>query len=233
MPLLGQAAMLLSFDVASEAVAEHDHWHTHEHLAERLSIPGFLRGTRWVAIDGEQPRYVVVYEVEQLETLSSAAYLQRLNHPTPWTSKMMPHYRGMSRGFCTVTASVGLGVGPAALVVRLRPTPSAQEALRAWLAGQVFAQWASQPGIVSLHLLEAAATPQITNEQRIRGADAGVDWAILATAYSPDSLAALAGAELAPDALSAQGATEIQHASYRLDCSLVHDEISAPEHATR
>lgn len=45
MPLLGSAAMLLLFDVTGEAIAEHDVWHTHEHLAERLSLPGFLRGT--------------------------------------------------------------------------------------------------------------------------------------------------------------------------------------------
>lgn len=46
MPLLGSAAMLLSFDIVPP---EHDDWHTHEPLPERLSIPGFLRGTRWVA----------------------------------------------------------------------------------------------------------------------------------------------------------------------------------------
>ena len=53
MPLLGSAAMLLSFDIAPEAIDEHDRWHTHEHLPERLAIPGFLQGTRWVAIAGE------------------------------------------------------------------------------------------------------------------------------------------------------------------------------------
>ena len=38
--------MLLLFDVAQDAIPEHDEWHTHEHLPERLSIPGFVRGTR-------------------------------------------------------------------------------------------------------------------------------------------------------------------------------------------
>ena len=50
MPLLGSAAMLLAFDLDAGATAEHDDWHTHEHLPERLAIPGFLRGTlarRW------------------------------------------------------------------------------------------------------------------------------------------------------------------------------------------
>ncbi len=34
MPLLGKAAMLLSFDVSENAIREHDDWHTHEHLPE-------------------------------------------------------------------------------------------------------------------------------------------------------------------------------------------------------
>ena len=124
MPLLGQAAMLLAFDVAAEAIDEHDDWHTHEHLPERLAIPGFLRGTRWVAVQG-QPRYLVLYEVERLETLASAPYLERLNQPTPWTSKMMPHYRGMTRGLCSVAASAGAGHGP------LRPARALQARARA------------------------------------------------------------------------------------------------------
>ena len=32
MPVLGSAAMLLSFDIEADAIAEHDRWHTHEHL---------------------------------------------------------------------------------------------------------------------------------------------------------------------------------------------------------
>lgn len=66
MPLLGSAAMLLGFDVVPEAMAEHDRRHTHEHMPERLSIPGFLRGTRWCALRGA-PHYMVLYEVESLE----------------------------------------------------------------------------------------------------------------------------------------------------------------------
>lgn len=42
--------------------------------------------TRGVALHG-QPRYFVMYEVEQLATLTSDAYLARLNDPSPgsWT----------------------------------------------------------------------------------------------------------------------------------------------------
>ena len=132
MPLLGSAAMLLSFDVETEAIEEHDRWHTHEHLPERLSIPGFLRGTRWTATQGG-PRYLVLYEVESAQTLASPAYLERLNNPTPWTTKMMPHYRGMNRGLCAVLGSFGFGQGGAAALIRFAPEEPRVAALHRWL----------------------------------------------------------------------------------------------------
>ena len=157
MPLLGQAAMLLSFDVTKEATAEHDHWHTHEHLPERLSISGFLRGSRWVAVEG-RPRYLVIYEVSHLKILTSEPYLHRLDSPTPWTSKMMPFYRDMRRGLCAVTGSSGFGLGHLALLVRLQPPAEKPLSLRSWLLNEVLARHSSRPGISSIHLLEEAVS---------------------------------------------------------------------------
>jgi hypothetical protein len=225
MPLLGPAAMLLSFDVAAQAIAEHDQWHTQEHLPERLSIPGFVRGTRWVALSG-QPRYFVMYEVERLTTLSSAAYLERLNHPSPWTAKIMPHYRGMARGFCSVTRSFGVGIGHAGLLIRFKPAAGTETSLRAWLQ-QELALLPSRPGIGSAHLFEAALTPQMTNEQRIRGADAGFDWALFVTGYSEDALAQLMQADLGRAELERHGAAGILAALYRMDYALTGREIGA------
>ncbi len=47
-----RAAVTIWCDVAPEVREEFDDWHAHEHMPERLSIPGFLRGSRWVAADG-------------------------------------------------------------------------------------------------------------------------------------------------------------------------------------
>src|SRR5581483_1824994 len=214
MPLLGKAAMLLHFDIDAPAITEHDDWHTHAHLPERLSIPGFLRATRWVAVRGS-PRYAILYEVEGLETLRSEAYLDRLNHPSPWTSKMMPHYRSMSRGLCSVEGSWGRGLGHFTLLVRFKHAAGFNPALQASRTEHLLPSLPWRPGLTSVHLLKGALAAAMTAEQRIRGADSGVDWALLATGYELDAVARLDDAELGAPALQAHGMSSVSSALYQ------------------
>src|SRR5258706_8378524 len=119
MALASDAVMVLYCDVSADS-AGHDDWHTYEHMHERLSIPGFLRGTRWTRASGS-PRYLIVYEVANVDMARSPEYLERLNNPTAWTASTMERLRGMRRGFCAVRASAGYGLGPTALAVRFAP----------------------------------------------------------------------------------------------------------------
>ena len=224
MSLLGKAAMLLSFDVVEEAIPEHDEWHTHEHLPERLSIPGFLRGTRWIALQGH-PRYFVLYEVERLETLASDAYLERLNHPTPWTSRMMPHYRGMTRGLCSVMGSCGLGMGHVGLFIRFRPAPGAEPSLGDWLGRDILPGLPARAGIGSAHWLQGALAAEMTREQRLRGVDAGMDATLLITGYDRGALEALAQGDLCNARLEAHGASGVVSALCRTDYTLTAREM--------
>ena len=219
MALLGNAAMVLWFDIEPDAITEHDDWHSHEHLPERLSIPGFVRGSRWISVQ-EIPRYLVMYEVSDIGVLTSPRYLERLNHPTPWTAKMMPSYRGMTRGLCSVAASFGLGIGSVALSIRLSPAPGKRAELREWLTTQVLPGLPSRPGLASAHLFESAAAPEMTNEQKIRGKDAGVDWALLVTGYDQDTVTSLYDSELREKIPAQHGA-----GIYRLGISLTDREI--------
>jgi hypothetical protein len=225
MPLLGSAAMLLSFDIEPDAIEEHDRWHTHEHLPERLSIPGFRRGTRWLAAGGG-PRYMVLYEVENLATLSSAAYLARLNNPSPWTTRMMPHYRGMTRGLCNVVGSLGYGQGGAAALIRFTPDAARSAALARWLLDEALAPLPGQLGLGSAHFLQGAQPAEMTNEQRIRGVDRGVASAIIVTGYDLDAVEACATELCAASGLPAHGAHEVGWASYRWSYALAAAELS-------
>lgn len=217
--------MVLSLDVAPEVIEEHDDWHTHEHLPERLSIPGFLRGSRWTALSGG-PRYFILYEVADVGVLTSAAYLDRLNNPTPWTSKIMKSYRGMSRGLCRVERSFGAGIGQVALVVRFAPATAKQAPLRDWLTREALPALPSQRGLTSAHLLESAAKPEMTTEQQIRGRDAAVDWVVLVSGYSADRVRSLAENALHPSCFERHGAMgPVASGTYRLDCSLTDGEM--------
>jgi len=221
--MLGTAAMLLSFDVEAEAIAEHDDWHTHEHFPERLSIPGFRHGSRWVAQLGG-PRYFVMYEVESLATLQSAAYLARLNNPTPWTTAMMKHYRGMRRGFCSIAGSFGAGFGKAAILVHFKPLPAREAALARWLLEDALPSLPSRPGFASARLFQAAATPPATNEQRIRGNDTAVNWAVLVTGYGSERVTRFLEAEFSIERFAREGATGVAAGLYRMEYSLTAGE---------
>jgi len=204
MALSGDAAMILFYDIAPEAIADHDDWHTHEHMPERLSIPGFLRASRWVA-EGGTPRYLILYEVGSVDVLSSAPYLDRLNNPTPWTARMMSSFRGMVRGFCSLKASSGLGLGHALLALRYSAAAGRESELREWLAQRALTGVCAKPGLASAHMFEPAARPPMTMEQSIRGTDEEAPCVLLLTGYSPDAVARIAGEELDLERLERHG----------------------------
>jgi hypothetical protein len=217
--------MLLSFDIPDEAVEEHDRWHTHEHLPERLSIPGFLRGSRWVASQGA-PRYMVLYEVQTLAVLTSPAYLARLDSPTPWTTAMMRHYRGMRRGLCAVAGSFGLGQGGTAALLRFSVAAGMGSSLHHWLLNAVLPRLPQQTGLSGAHLLQGAAAAPMTNEQRIRGADAGVDTALVVTGYNAAAVSACAQQLAGEGFLPAHGARDTSVAVYTLGHALAAAECA-------
>lgn len=211
----GQAAMILSFDVEAAVQPEHDEWHSHEHLLERLAIPGFERGSRWTAVAG-RPRYFVLYEVRALEVLESPAYQTRLNNPSPWTTRMMPAYRGMRRGLCRLRAAAGHGLGGFALLLRFSTNETQGAALQAWLAAELLPSLAGRAGLVAARWYEAGLQAPLTAEQRLRGTDGAVDGALFVTGYDCAALAALAEGDLAAAALQARGALGVNAGVYQL-----------------
>lgn len=205
MALCSDAVMALYYDIAGDT-ADHDDWHTYEHLHERLSIPGFVRATRWIAGTG-QPRYMVIYEVAGIGVATSDAYLARLNDPTPWTASMMPRFRGMIRGFASVAASAGCGLGNVAVSVRFTPASGRERALAERLAAEILPALATRRGMAGACLLRPAPPPPMTREQAMRGPDAALPWVLLASAYDADALDGTAAEHLTPQRLGSYGAS--------------------------
>jgi hypothetical protein len=134
MTLAGKGVMAFWNDIAAGAEDDFNHWHVVEHIPERVGVPGFLRGRRYVAHDA-RPKYFNFYETESLATLTSPAYLERLNDPTPWTRRAIQTFRNSNRTLCRVVASVGRGEGAAMLTLRFALAPDGEGQAQDWLAG--------------------------------------------------------------------------------------------------
>jgi hypothetical protein len=221
---IAKAALLLSFDIAADVQPEHDDWHSHEHLPERLAIPGFLRGSRWKTLAGS-PAYFVMYEVGELGVLASPAYMDRLNHPSPWTTKIMRSYRGMRRGLCEVAARAGHGLGGFGLLLRFDVDGHHQADLCDWLVTEIVPALPAQSGLCSAMLFRSGLQAASTVEQGIRGNDAGVSWALLVTGFSRSNVETLAGRVLLPSDLAARGAGDITWNNYQLEHCLDQGDL--------
>lgn len=227
--LLGGAGVLIWNDIAPEGREAFYAWHDKEHVPERLAIPGFRRGRRY-ACPGHSPEWFTMYEADDLAVLTSPAYLERLNAPTPATRSTVAHFRRTSRAVCRVACTLGSSSGGYMLTLRLSGQREQDAALRAWLANDAFARAMARTSIVACHLYAAddAASYVRTTEARDRAFDVPA-WVVLVEATTADAAHA-ARAIVASSELAALGiAVRDDAAVYALElCRLAPTAASQP-----
>ncbi|WP_407184208.1 hypothetical protein [Bradyrhizobium centrosematis] len=228
MSLLGKAAVAMWWSVRPEQRAEFGDWHSHEHFPERMSIPGFRRGSRWTSTTDAEG-FFVLYELEDYDVLTSKGYLDRLNAPTPWSTKMMPHHLGMIRSQCRIVASFGGGVATSLATIRLSPEAGQEARLQARLS-EMLSTLAQKPGLTGAHLLltDTPRTSAPTTEQQIRGKDGAADWIVLLSGYDADVVAGVIERQLSASSLRAAGAREdVMIGRYRLAFTMTAQDVAA------
>ena len=228
MSLLGQAAVAMWWNILPEMRSEFGDWHSHEHFPERLSIPGFRRGSRWSSTL-DATGFFVLYELDEYGTLTSPAYLDRLNAPTPWSRKMMPHHLDMVRSQCRVVASFGGGVAASLATIRLSPLAGSERQCEAMMV-EMLSKYPGTPGLSGAHLLrtDTPRTGSPTTEQQIRGADASADWIVLISGYDPEVVIETVANSTSAAALRAIGAQEtITMGRYKLSLTMTPQDVAA------
>ena len=221
--LAGEAFVAIWHDIIPEGKAEFYAWHTREHMPERLSVGGFLRGRRYLAERGE-PEYFNFYEVQTAEVLTEEAYLTRLNNPTPWTCRALPYFRKVSRSLCRLGASLGRSQGGAILTVRFESSEGQEERLARFLADEALPRAFDRPGVVGAHFgtADRSGSEIETMERKARGDLTLVPgWVVLLEGVSGAAIESAAQDGLDRSALEAHGARQpIEQGTYRLECSL-------------
>ena len=198
MPLKGTGFLGLWHDIeAGEPEAEYHLWHTREHMPERVSLPGFLRARRGVDWNLAHQRYLTIYEGDTLEAFRSPEYLERLNRPTPWSSKMAPHFRNFLRVACETVSTVGAGAGGAMATIRADLPDSLDEGAYRAAAPALSEALMALPGVCGVHI--AVARPQYSDvrttetELRPEMRERAFDWVILVEGVGQRELQGLIG----------------------------------------
>ncbi len=111
------AALAIWVDISETDDKAFNDWHAHEHLAERVRLPGWRRGSRLRGID-LPTRYLLLYDADTLSAFDREAYYARLRDPTPLSRAVLPRFRNTSRTACSIERRIGSGIGPVALIFR-------------------------------------------------------------------------------------------------------------------
>jgi hypothetical protein len=176
---------------------EFNEWYDSEHVPERLRIPGFDTGRRFISVAG-WPRYLALYDLDSPDVLESAAYAAMAGaNFSPWTKRIVPRmtgrYRAAAEQIYPGRALIG---GPARLVLlRFRGVPS--DGRGALVAGLREA-FERASGISALRVFKAASDAGADHlaivesslpnaEERIAEVRLGESarWLDLAAAYAP------------------------------------------------
>lgn len=203
--LRSNAAIAIWNDVADGAAPAFDDWHVNEHMPERLAIPGFLRGRRYMAPGGGH--YFTLYETRDKDVQTSSTYLARLNDPTPWSKRIVPLVTSRRRTALDIVLSSGDGVGGALATVEFAPVDGADELLSGWLSRIALPQALSRPGIVGAHWgrADAVRSRLDTVEERLMvRPDDVARWVVLLEGIDVGEAGAAAAAVVAR--LEAEGA---------------------------
>lgn len=189
-------------DIDEDYVLRYQEWHNCEHVPERVSIPGFLRGRRYRHAAGG-PHFLMMYETRDTGVLSSDAYLAALNRPTDWTREALTHFRNPVRNIYTrldARGQAGPFCAPWLMAVRFNCGDLAG-------AGDWLAEMVAQAGIdrAQLWAVDEAVSGIQTSERKIYGGGPGEQQYLLlieASAPHPAASRALDAADRVAQALA-------------------------------
>jgi hypothetical protein len=181
MSLCGEGVVAIWNDIQPEGRDDFFEWHNREHMPERVGIPGFRRGRRYIAIEAS-PEFFTLYETDSPQVLVGADYLGRLNSPTGWTRRATSHFFNTSRSLCSVAWTAGTGSGGYMITWRYNVAERREAEQRAKLAHEILPLLVDRAGVVGAHLCIAdrAGSAIETEEKKGRAEKAKIPgWIIL------------------------------------------------------
>ncbi len=172
---------LLAFwaNIDADYQLEYLKWHNCEHMAERVTIPGFHVGHRYRAL-GDERDFFMVYETDTAEVMKSEPYLHSQNNPTPWTRESISHFRESMRVIYSLVASGGRQPAtdaPYVFLVRSDPPnkPGGTDEVIRWYREGHLPRLCAVKGVLRgrLYRADREVSDIATAERKVHGASTG------------------------------------------------------------
>lgn len=178
-----QGFLAIQSDVDPADETDYLHWLTREHVLERLAVPGFLAARVFRAQAGGRGRFLIFYRLRDAGVVDSAAYLARLNAPTPWSQRIMPKLKNFMRGGGAILQEQG-GEGG-----YIAPVLIAREQLPAYRDAATEIGQAGRMAATRIFEVDHAASEIGTNEKAMRAGDRSFEAMLLLEALDESFLA--------------------------------------------
>jgi hypothetical protein len=141
-------------DITPEAAADYDAWYEQSHMFERLAVEGIHRARHYRTVAGAQQHFTY-FMADTARVFKSPAYLESANNASPWTQRILPHFRNTNRTAFNVVQRTGWGYGASAMTLRLAAETGRETELLDWLGQSLFPELLQQPGIIGAQIWKA------------------------------------------------------------------------------
>ncbi|MDR3531209.1 MAG: hypothetical protein P4L90_11745 [Rhodopila sp.] len=157
---MAKGLLFMAFDFSTAHADEFHDWYDHEHIPERLRVPGFLNAERWIA--DENPKiHVATYDLDTAAVLATPAYRAvGGDNQSVWTRRVTAMCRRIMRfeGEQLLPGDLTAPAGAGALLVASMNVGAETEA--------EFTDWYNNE-----HLPQLCAVPGVLGGRRFRATD--------------------------------------------------------------
>ena len=158
---MAKGLLFAAFDFSTAHEDEFHDWYDHEHVPERLRVPGFLNAERW--IDEQNPKiHVATYDLDNPGVLATPAYRAVIgDNQSVWTRRVTGMCRRIMRfegeqllpGDLTAAPNAG-----ALLVASMNIDPAVEAEFTEWYNTEHLPQLAAVPGVLTARRFRATDT---------------------------------------------------------------------------
>jgi hypothetical protein len=172
---MAKGILIAAMNFAHVAEDEFHDWYDHEHIPERLRVPGFLNAERWIG-SADQKVSVALYDLDNIGVLKSPAYLAVGGaNGTPWTKRVTGRTKMIIRleGEQILPGDTLAPAGAAALLlIAMNVAPEHEHEFNEWYNTE--------------HLPQLSAVPGVLAARRYRGTGATQRYAAIYHFANPD-----------------------------------------------